>query len=488
MAGSGSKVLRVGLLSSIASMDPRDSADSMTSTVLRQVFEPPFEIPSANLPPEPRLFGEKLRRDDAGAAGAGVWSAAIRAGVLFSDDTELTAEIAARSLKRAKVIAGKASIESAGDRVIFRLKEPNPHLDMLLSQINAGVVHETPLRLVGTGPFMFEEGAAIRSLQRATSVRLVRNPNYAGRAFLDEIVFAIYPPDSDGRATRLLDAMKGGEVDFTTSLTSADAAKLDLASFHPSIQPGNSTGFLFFNMQSRAVADRSLRRAIWQLLDRAKIAEKAYERNPLAYVAKSVLPPSMSRDPELIAHNRREAESAFGGGDLRKPDRLRMIIPWAPRPYAPAPRLMAQEIANQLEAVGIQVEIVDSKSSEDFYGRLGRSDYDLALAGWIADTPDPADFFESLFHSSSIIRPGTPGANSLNISRWKSPEMDDALRKFRTEPREQNKDVVLGMVRDEALLVPLVTSQTVAVYSKRVRNFRPSATGAPILGHLDLTD
>ncbi|MDX1584626.1 MAG: ABC transporter substrate-binding protein [Thermoanaerobaculia bacterium] len=471
------KVLRVGVVSGISTLDPRLAADGTTSMVLRQVFEPTIEIVSAFTSPEPRLFSS-FESDPSNR----IFKGKIREDLKFSDGTPLDVEIVVRSLNKTDVVTQRARVEAAGgDTVVFTLDEPHPNFDILLSMSHCAVVHDQGNRLLGTGAFMLEEGTTARDLESTGTIRLVRNPHYDGLVWLDEIVFSYYPTDQDGRASRLLGAMEKGEVDLTIDLTSSDAHDLDLSKFHPSIQPGNSLGFLFFNVER--ITDVRHRRAIALALDRAKVAEKSFDRNPIAYVGRNVLPPMMSRDPEMFSLSRREAEKLFE--EAGRPGSLSMIIPWAPRPYAPNPRPMAEEIAAQLKECEIEIDIVSTSSGEDFFTRAGRGEFDLAMAGWIADSPDPADFLLALFHSTSVPK-GSTAVSSINLARYRDPEMDRALAEYRLDPSEENKKTVLDLATENVVLVPLVTSQNVAVYSRRVRNFRPSPAGAPVLVKIDL--
>jgi cationic peptide transport system substrate-binding protein len=111
-----------------------------------------------------------------------------------------------------------------------------------------------------------------------------------------------------------------------------------------------------------------------------------------------------------------------------------------------------------------------------------RGNYDLALGGWAADTPDPADFFEALLWSKSC-----EGDNHSNDSRWKNADMDAALARFREEPTEANKQAIHAMVRSEAPLVPLIHGQSVVVHSRKLRNVAMSVTGVVALSGVTVT-
>jgi ABC-type transport system substrate-binding protein len=458
------KVVRVGVLSSISKLDPRDAVDNISGLVLGQIFEAPYSIASGETIVRPLLF-EPLRHE-----GGAQYSAAVRPGIRFSDGTPLTVELAARSLRGAKAVTSKASINVHDGRIVFTLPAPNPRFDLTLTQGNTAIVLEKDGQLLGTGAFQFEQRPNLRLLQKAKSLRLVRNGEHHGRSTVDELQFMVLPADEQGNPGLLVEALKRGEVDVTTALTMADLSRHALTGLMPSMQPGNSTGILFFNTERRALAGAQVRRGIASAIDVHEIASRSFEKNPAAFVAPNLLPPMMGRASGLPSMDRAAAKRLLDGAS--RPARLTLLVPWAPRPYMPKPLPVASAIQSQLAEVGINVELRETKTSEEFFGDLIAGNYDLALAGWIADTPDPADYFEALLWSKMC-----EGENHSNHSRWKSPAMDAALARFRANPTDENKREIHRMVVEEAPLVPLIYGQSVVLHSRKLRNVTIAATG-----------
>ena len=465
VATATSKVVRVGVLGGISKLDPREAMDHVSSIVLGQIFDTPYSIVAGETQVRPNVF-EPLR-----AEGRLQFSAAIRPGVKFSDGTPLTAELAVRSLRGAKALLNKATIDLKGDRVWFTLTVPNPRFDLTLTQSTTAIVLDRGTQFLGTGPFLFEQRPNLRLLQTAKSFRLVRNPHHAGSNTVDEVEFRVYPSAEDGTPRTLIAALRDGDVDLTDALTMGDIAGNPLPGMAPSPQPGNSTGILFLNCERRALASTNVRRGIALALDLHELASRSFDRNPAAFVAASLLPPMMGRQTGMPATNREEALRILGASGV-KPYRLSLLVPWAPRPYMPKPLPLAQALARQLAHVGIAVELRETKTSDEFFGDLVRGNYDLVLAGWIADTPDPADFFEALLWSKMA-----EGENHSNFSRWKNAAMDAALARFRAEPSEEHKRDIHRLVREDAPLVPLIYGQSVVVHSRKMRNVSASATG-----------
>jgi len=462
-----SKIVRVGVLSAISKLDLREAIDSISGMVLGQIFEAPYAIaPGAGEPQVRPLLFEPLRSE-----GRLQFSAAIRPGVKFSDGTPLTADIAARSLHGAKALVNKAKVEAGGDRVWFTLTEPNPRFDLTLTQAVTAIVLDRGTQLLGTGAFMFEQRPNLRLLQAAKSFRLVRNPHYAGKSDAGEIEFRVFPAAEDGTPRALLDALRNGEVDLTTALTMADVSANQIPGVALSLQASNSTGILFFNCERQILRSANVRRGLALALDLHELASHSFDRNPAAFLAPSLLPPMMGRPTGVPATDRHEARRLLDSSGA-KPGRLSLLVPWAPRPYMPKPLPLAHAVQRQLAEVGIPVDLRETKTNDEFFGDLLRGNYDLALAGWIADTPDPADFFETLLWSKMC-----GGDKHSNLSRWKNPEMDAALARFREQPTEEHKREIHRIIRDQAPLVPLIYGQSVVVHSRKMRNVSMNATG-----------
>jgi len=464
---SAVNTVRVGVVSSISKLDPRDSADHVSSLVLAQIFETPYVTNGEGSSATPCLF-EPLKQESLDGLH---YSAAVRPNIRFSEGTVLTADIAARALRGAGVLAKRATVEVRGDRVWFTLTARNPRFELTLAQSGCAIVLDKGLQFHGTGPFMFEQRPNLRLLQSATSIRLVRNPQHRGQSHVDEAEFVVLPADADGSPRRIVEALRQGEIDLTTSLPVSDLSVHQLTGFSPVVKPANSTAMLFINCERRLLRETSMRRGIAAALDVHEIASKSYDRNPMAFVSGSVLPPSMWRSATPPSADRIEAArliEASGG----KGARLTLTVPWAPRPYLPKPMAAAEAVCAQLAAVGIDLAIVETKSSDDFMTTLAGGRFDLALAGWIADTTDPADYYEALLWSRSI-----GDENGSNNSRWSDPPTDDALARFRIHPIEENRQRIETIVRDEAPLIPLIYGQSTVIHARRLRNVTISPIG-----------
>jgi ABC-type transport system substrate-binding protein len=465
--------LRIGVLSAVGTLDPREAGDTITSLVLGQIFEGPYAmVPSGGV--EPTLFDGPLRMDQRGSRP--VYSAAVRPGIVFSDGTELTAEIAAASLSKAFALRGRATVSARDGRVVFSMSSPSPRSENLLSQWNTGLVLERSGVFYGTGPYQLPAGTTMQTIKSAGLARLERNPRYRGKAIMDELLFTIYPTEADGTPRLLIEAAKRGDIDLTMHLSVNDLVRHSISGYQPMMQPGNSTGILFFNCQR--LNDLGLRRAIQHAIDPVPIAEISYEKNHFAFLAGDIIPAMMSKVTASTAMRDRNLLRKHPS----KPASLTLVVPWIQRPYLPKPLAAAREIARQLGGYGIDIRLIDTLSSEHYFQTLSRGEYDLSLGGWVADNPDPSDFYDSLLSSAQV---SSVGEYASNQARWADPATDAALGVYRADPTTANRNAISDLIENQAIMIPLIYGASSAVRSRKVKNFHIVPSGLVAFADVD---
>ncbi len=396
----------------------------------------------------------------------------MRRDVFFSDGTPVTAADVVRSLGAAGAVADQARVEAEGNSVLFHLEQPNARFALSLAHGQCGVVKREGDQLLGTGPFVLHESS------EPGFVRLVRNPHHRPLARLDEVHFRTYPLDKNGQPTALLKAIEAGEVDLSSSL-GRDAINA-LTGMRKSIQPGISTCFLFMNVMSPQLGSASLRQAIAHSIDRLELAKLCYS-NALAFVAGSPLPRALGACEDRLGYDKVKARECFAAAGSPRL-KLRLLLIWGPRPYLPAPRAVADAVAAKLATLGIEVEVIPTASSKEFFEKLVAADYDMTLAGWVADTMDPVEYLEALLASYRV--PSWDNlAVSANESRFCDPRLDALLHSWRVHSGAQTLEEIVELVNEEAPLVPLIYGASATVYSFRTRDLKASP-----LAHFPLTE
>lgn len=473
---SGEKTLKVGIQTPIQTLDPREAQDSVSVFALLQIYETPFRYPGGDRPPEPVLFEGPLR---AGNGEGTLFRGRVRSGIRFSDGSSLTADRLVDSLSRSQELGRQTRIRAEGDEVVFDLERPNPRFDLVLTQAYTAVALEADGELLGTGPYVRAPDSTDRRL------RLTRNPRFHGEAAIDEVIFQYHPSDPHGRPTALLEALETGEVDFSDALSREEVK--ELTSVRKWFKPGASTTSLYFNVQRSYLSSERIRRALALAIDRSELTKISYE-NALAFTATSLLPPVMGSWRDGLSHRPDRARNLLADSGIELPPRLRLLTVWGPRPYLPYPRRTGEMIGDQL-ATNLGIDGVDVRTSEngnDYYVQGCEGSFDLVLGGWIADTPDPADFLEANLASGNIPERGKSPAIRMNMGHWEDPETDEALRRFRRRPSEETEKTVLRLVAEKVPLFPIMYGPTIAVHSYRLQGFEPTAIGFPRFSELDV--
>ena len=204
----------------------------------------------------------------------------LKPGIVFSDGSPLTAEVAARNLNRVIELGVNAGMklaekaEATGEnQITVTLKSPDPSIIDALSgpagmMVSPAALDDPALdrNPVGTGPFIYDAAQSREGELRVyTPTPDYRNPDDQGLALIEisEI------PDNTAR----LNALKTGQIDLAIFLSSPQAAIVDKS---PGIQllrqPGGTTYHLSIldrdGTQVPAFADPRVRMAMNHAINR----------------------------------------------------------------------------------------------------------------------------------------------------------------------------------------------------------------------------
>lgn len=470
------QIVRVGVLAPHKpGSDPRQALDFANIVIPQHLYESPYRPAADGDKVEPVLLEAPLQVDSAGPRNLSFWTT-VRRDRKFADGTPVTAEAVADSLSATPSFANEAAVEAKGDRLYFRLRHANARFDLTLANLNLPVVKRGPGGYVATGPFIYAPDS------RSDLVRLVRNPHYTGPVYPDEIQVHVYPPDPDGRPTALIEAVKRREIDFTDYLSREQVN--EVSGVQKILVPGFCTSFLFFNTEK--ITDSRVRRALAYNVDRLALASALFS-NPVAFAASSLLPPVLGRVRDRFAFSAERAASLLREAGFIPPARpWTMLYPALPRPYLAQPQVVAEKLLERFAALKIQVRLEPARDIADFSRRAEGGNYDLALWGWIPDTPDRIDYLQGLLSSAWIPRPGHSAAFSGNLARFKNPAMDGALASYRSERREDTLTEIHRMIEEEAPLLPLLYGTRIAVMSWRFTARPASFEWRPFLAETPL--
>lgn len=288
----------------------------------------------------------------------------------------------------------------------------------------------------GTGPFK------LREWKTDQAIVLERNDAYYGqKPTLQRVSFylgggspmALYEKNElDVAAVGLAD------IDRVTDQSSPLYREL-------SVTPMLGITYIGLNTKAKPFDDVKVRQALVQALDRDKIASVLFKGTKVK--ATGILPPGM---PGYNKDLRGLDYDVEGAQQLLDESSYKGVAGLPPITFSVALGVggLANSFADiyrQTVGIDLAVEQVD----QGFYEDLERGNFQLFFLSWVADYPDPQDFLDILFHSSS------PG----NHTGYSNQTVDKLLEQARVE-RDDEARIKLyreaeRIIVDEAPIIPL---------------------------------
>lgn len=453
-ADAGKDTFTVALDSDIVKLDPAFAYDFTTNPVVNQITQGLLTFDEDNQL-QPMLASSWEQKDDL------TYVYQIRDDVTFSDGSAMTMDDVLYSMNRIKDPAtasylswmydNVASIEQTGDwELTVTLSTPDATWQYVPATSAGHVISKayaeqvgdklgTPEGgLVGTGPYKYV------SWQNGSSVQLTRNENYWNKddaPYFDNLTFKIITED-----TTRVTALQTGDVDCTVAPPESmlDVLKGD-QNLTLTSSPGFGVSFVAFNTQKEPFNNVKVRQAIYDAIDLDTIQSSLIKD---AGEASTALPSStalftietdrwndyLSKAPkhtyDVEAAKALLAEAGY-------PDGFTCSLMIADSSLRNS---MALAIQEQLAQIGITVNInkvsTDEHTAYQFGEKLdanGLRDYDMIMAGWEADYPDP----------SGNLTPLYQGGNSSNAAAYQNDEVDKLIadQAQSSDPTQRNDDM-----------------------------------------------
>lgn len=283
---------------------------------------------------------------------------------------------------------------------------PSHLLDSIqLSQLRVNPFSQRP---IGTGPYVLDDFGSDLGL-----ITLRANSEYyRGRPKMDEVHFALYTTPAallDGYARKQIMGISQLNPNQLRAAEKNESLKIYEYSLPAYVG-------LFYNTKTSYLANTSVRQAITQAIDRDSIIAGSLSSRavPVYY---PILPGQAGFNPKAIRyqHDQVAASKVLQANKTTKPLRLATL-------KSPEYSTVARQIAQQLELVGVPVEIKETDIVSLQQNHIRPRNYDLLLYGQNVGIDSDA---YSFWHSSQIADPG------LNISNYKSVEADKLLEAAR---------------------------------------------------------
>lgn len=452
-----------GFASPSPELDPFRVYGTQTQSFFRLIYEPLFDRDPAGALVAPLL-------ESWWTHGPRTWDLTLRPGSRFHDGSELTAADVAFSLRRIvdpAVASPRRSefpeieaIEVVGPRTVrIVTRSPYPLLPERLSQFSMLLPEDLrgqpPAEFfrhpVGLGPFRLE------SLTPDHAILVPFADYHAGPSRLSRVVFR-FISDPGARLEALLD----GRIDLLANLL---PTQVDRVIRNPQVRLLKQRSIRFMDILldwSRGpLAHAAVRQALRHATDVDALITYVARGNgqPLATV---VLPQDIGFDPTIRSYpfdparaRRRLAESGHAGGFA-----LRGLA-------TPETQALAVAVSRQWAHVGVTLN-------------LTVEDRPAAIASWIRDrarhdlmVADPTSLmFHAAFHLRMRVDPRHP------MGRAGHPRVLELLHRADAEPQPGLRRMLLreaqGIVRDEALSIPLYQMVDLYAVRRTVHGFAPS--------------
>ncbi len=241
-----------------------------------------------------------------------------------------------------------------------------------------------------------------------------------------------------------------------------------------------SVSYIGFNVNQPPFDDPLVRQAFASAIDKVTLRDVVLMG--VAPIAEGILPPGIlaydedfrglpfdpERAQELLA------QSSYAG---RLPT-VRLTVPGV----GATPGVVIEAIQRMwLDNLGVEVEIQQVETAT-FFSELDRNLYQAFSIGWIADYPDPENFLDLLFHSTSL----------QNNTGYANPEVDALLETARVT-QDQGARVRLyqeveRLIVADAPWIPLFYGQANELVKPYVENYVPPRITVPYLRFIVLSE
>lgn len=473
-------------------LDPALIQDANASFIARQVFSGLVKL-DERLEPVPDLAAALPTV----SADRLTYTFQLRPGLSFWDGTPVTAATIKQSFERAtdpRLGNGDGSklpastylidIKGAADRLAGRageisgLRVPDPlTLEMTLVAPQATFL----LKLT-------HASATVVDLRQVGRAQWWRQPNATGPFRLtewrdgDRLVLTRWERYHDGlpplarvvmllgaNAAQPLNLYEGGKIDLTGVGTDTVDRLLSPASpLNAELRSGPSLSLTYvaFNVKEAPFDDIKVRRALSLAIDRDRVARVMFEGKvqrahglvPPGLPAGDLRQPSVDHAAALAEARRLLSESKYGANLPR----VRLYV-------------SGDGVAGMLREVyqrdlGLTIDVI-AVTWNDYLEGLNQREYPAYVLSWLADYPDPQNFIETLFRSSSPD----------NRTRYANPQLDALLDQAAREgdPRQRAEFYrqAQRIVLDDAVVIPLYFPTSYLLVKSHVKGLTVTSMG-----------
>ncbi|MGN0204348.1 MAG: ABC transporter substrate-binding protein [Coprococcus sp.] len=412
-----------------------------------------------NLAPQPWLVENYESTDDT------TWVFTLKEGITFSNGNAVTAEAVKKCFERTyeqNVRAGSTlkidSMEAEGQILTVHTPEPNPTIlydlcDPMFGVYDSESEIDSELGASCTGPYVATSFIAM------TEVKMDKNVNYwGGEPAIDHIDLKIM---DDVDALNM--AMQNGEIDLIAQLPAASASLFsDESQYTIGSATSTRSQFLQFNLESEAMKDVDIRKAISMCIDREGYADVVFAG--YAKPSYAVYPDTLSyggTDEINLSVDRYDPEGAkalveAAGYTPENPLELKLIT----YSYNTGLLQLTDMLQPELKDIGINLTIETYDVLDDY---LAAGDFDIAAMSYaLAPTGNAQYLINMLFITGG----------SDNYGHYSNADVDAAAAElavtFDTAERDALVKKITQCVVDECPDTFIASQQLLVAYNNRV--------------------
>ncbi len=262
----------------------------------------------------------------------------------------------------------------------------------------------------------------------------------------------------------IYNALMAGEIDMA-SVTDPkwQAQFLDNPDYNHTVVPRPDVVYMIFNVDSKAVSNAKIRRAISASFDRQELIDAT--RDGVGLAATTFVPIAIScqgkefntegkgpvtdlinevTDPKALFI---EGMEESGLGNDPSTVTINYVVSGSDQKARTGAEYVQQVLGDKL---GVNVEI-NLHEWNQFMNRLEGQDYDLAILAWGADFNDPSNFLETAWPDSGTYKTG-----------WNNPDFNAAIEAAQVETDVDKRIELLRkaediLVRKDAAIIPIVS-------------------------------
>lgn len=302
---------------------------------------------------------------------------------------------------------------------------------------------ELSVQPVGSGPYK------LVTYKKGEYLQFEANDSYfGGKPSIKNVTLRIV---TSADTTKI--ALQKGEVDASFILPSDTKDLENSKNLKTYEYSENRVGYIGVNANSLKLQDVKVRQALFFALDRNELNKGAYLSDKYYENAYSILPPAnkfATTDLEKYEQDTKKSESL-----LKEANATNVSINLAYSSSDPAQTIQATLIQQQLQQVGVKVELVGLDPTA-LYAELQKPDstkFDFFLGGYIMGN-DP-DQYSPLFQSTG----------SANYFHYKNPAVDELFKSGAVELDEaKRKDIYNDLqktIANDAIFFPIVDNKKV---------------------------